>query len=164
MVVELAFLAAALTDRNNLSNSSDLKMWMAMWVAGMAMLVADLWALSWTAMWVSLTAKNPVRATGNVLAKLLVLPWVAFIVIVVVVGNLNVVRSWPEAMGEILVGFWFALGLMADMYFGLRARTQLQTTFREVATQRAAGGRPIFARLFGRGRAVAPSGPPVAAS
>jgi hypothetical protein len=165
MLVEAAFLLAAMHDtKSGFGSSSDEQSWLAMWVAGMAMLVTDLWALSWVGMWVSLTAKNPVRATGNALARVLVLPWVVFFVITIIWGNLiGLMSRWEPGVG-VLVGLWFGLGLIADLFFGLRARARLQTMFREVATQRQPGRRWSLARLFRRGTTAALDGPPVVAS
>src|SRR6185369_13832814 len=52
--------------------------WSVIWIAGMIVFVADLITLSWVGMWTGLSSGATARATGAVVARVLVLPWMVF--------------------------------------------------------------------------------------
>jgi ABC-type transport system involved in multi-copper enzyme maturation permease subunit len=122
-------------------------------VAGMIMLIADLFTFGWVGMWFGLTARSHHRAILNASSWVLVLPWVLFEV---------VVHFWDPGANpaisrdELVLGqavLWVVIGLVIDgvLAFGW-ARPRLRHRFREVALQRypskgllAAGSR-IFLR------------------
>ncbi len=108
------------------------------WLAGLTILTADLAALVWVAMARALTAKNHNQATISTLARVLVLPWVVF-GLVVGAGNLWSALTpgpgWSPGWG-FYVGLWFGLSLAVDLIFGLWAWWQLQTRFREITLRR----------------------------
>ena len=123
-----------------------------MWLAAPVMLVMDVVTLAWVAMARALTAKNHNHATIGALLRVLVLPWVLF-GLVLALGNawytLTQYRYWAPGW-KFGLALWFALGLGADLLFGLRAWWQLQHRFRELALQRfspAAGPVVAEARL-----------------
>ena len=111
---------------------------LVMWLAGLTILTADLAALVWVAMARALTAKNHNQATISTLARVLVLPWVVF-GLVVGAGNLWSALTpgpgWSPGW-QFHLGLWFGLSLAADLIFGLRAWWQLQTRFREITLRR----------------------------
>ena len=119
-------------------------------IGGMVMIIADLVALYWVGMWQALTAKNPNRAASASVARILVLPpleWAMFVLI----GVLSSIRGgggdfswWPQ----MLLGLWFALGLLADIGFSVAARRKLLTQFRFAAAQRYTPRAGFFKRLF----------------
>jgi len=135
---------------------------LAIWLAGMCMLVADLVALSWVGMWRALVAKNHNLATIGTLLRVLVLPWALFGA-VVGAGNvwfgLALGKEWSPGW-QFHLALWLGLGLTADLVFGLTAWSQLRTRFRELALRRFNPAPRRLARWFGReqaGRARAPS-------
>ena len=149
--VELLFMLAVrdiTTDRQN----------QATWLAGMFMLVADLIALSWVAMWRALVTKSHNLATISTLARVLVLPWLLF-GIVVSVGNvwygLALSKEWAPGW-EFFLALWVGFGLAADLVFGLTAWWQLHTRFRELALRRFDQAPSRFARWFGRDKTERP--------
>jgi hypothetical protein len=103
------------------------------WVVLMIVFVADLITLAWVGMWRGLNSRRPNRAAAAALVRVLVLPWMLFLLTLTLVGVWNLFRGWDAP-----AGLWFALvvALAVDAFFGLPARRRLLAQFREVATQR----------------------------
>jgi hypothetical protein len=118
-------------------------------IGGMIMIVADLIALYWVGMWQALTAKNPNRAASASVGRILILPPLAWAMIVLI-AVLSQVRggqnydSWPH----MLLGLWFGLGLVTDIAFSVSARRKLLAEFRVAAAQRYTPRAGFFKRLF----------------
>ncbi len=110
-----------------------------LWVAGMVIFVADMLALAWVGMWRGLNSRRANRAALAAIARILILPWVAFGVITISIavstsiGRNNASDWWGE---RFLIVFWVALGLGANVGFGLPAFLRLRSQFRAVATTR----------------------------
>jgi hypothetical protein len=160
LVVEITFMVATLRQESQ----GDDQFALAFWLAYILMLVADTIALSWVGMWVALTAKNPNRATGITVVRVLVLPYIAFGAVMVLVSLLNIAGQSLDIGAKSVVGLWFGLGIFTDLAFGLSARWHLMNSFRLVAMQRYVAPRTGFARWFGGRPAPAPNLPPVTAS
>ncbi len=133
LAVEFVFMAASLQN-----NRSDAAAIMAFWVAGMVMLVTDMLALCALGMWLSLTAKNPNRATGMAVRRVLVLPLAVGLGIIVFSSFAPSAFSATEPTWQFIWGLWFGLGMLTDLAFGLTAWRRLRTEFREAAAQRYA--------------------------
>lgn len=103
------------------------------------MLVADAIALSWVAMRNALTTRNPNYAVLAVIGRILVLPWIAYGVIVLTVNLWLALTysSWTPSW-SFYFGCWFGLGLAADLFFGLKARAELLGGFRQLASEQFA--------------------------
>lgn len=108
----------------------------ALWVALMVLLVADSLALAILGMWMGLKHRNINRAAGATISRLLVLPWMIYIL-----G----IRALPWALyatgissilwadlysGWFFLGLWFFPGLLADALFGVWAWRKLHEEFR----------------------------------
>jgi hypothetical protein len=112
-------------------------------VACLVLLVADLLALAWVGIWLGLTARSLNRALLGALGRILVLPWVVYLL-----GGL--VLDWAGRVTaaqpvEPSFALWAGLSLLADLVFGLGwARSSLRRDFRVAAAE------PRRARL-GRG-------------
>ncbi len=125
--------------------------WLALWTGGMLMLVADLVALYWVGMWQGLTAKNSLRAVGGSLARVLIVPWIGYglvllILILVEIGGRSY-RSSPS--WKFFLGLWFGLGMTVDFAFGAWARQKLLTEFRLAAQQQYGAKREFWRQWFG---------------
>lgn len=134
ILVELLFMLA--TVREDVADD-DRIFWSLLWLGGMLILVADLVVLVWLGMWQALTAKNALRAAGGSLVRVLVLPWVAYglilLILVLRVFSLRAAQSNPS--WKFFVGLWFGLRIGVDIIFGAWARQKLLTGFRLAAQQ-----------------------------
>ncbi|HWX18814.1 MAG TPA: ABC transporter permease subunit [Candidatus Binatia bacterium] len=111
---------------------------MMTWLAGMAMLLADVAALIWVGMSRALIARSHNSATISTLLRVLALPWTVFGG-VMVFGHawfgIALGKVWTPTW-EFQLGLWFGLGLAADLGFGWVAWWQLRHRFRELALRR----------------------------
>ena len=96
-------------------------------------LVADMIALSWDGAWLGLINRKPNRAGALAFTRILVLPTVSYIVLLCVWGMVS--RGLNDISVNLLLGIWLALGVAADLYFGLSARARLHTEFRTIASE-----------------------------
>ncbi len=131
-----------------------------LWLAGMAMLLADVAALSFVAMAAALTAKTPQQMILKTFFRILILPWLAFAVICVLANlwvSLGTDRGEPLPW-QFNLGTWFLLGLAFNLGFGLHGARVLRTRFRELAGARfdAASARPAEPAPMKTGPAVRP--------
>jgi hypothetical protein len=111
---------------------------LAIWLAGMAMLVLDVVALSWVGMSRALIARSHNSATISTLIRVLVLPWAAFGAVLAfghVWYGLALNKTWSPSW-QFQLGLWIGSGLAADVGFGLFAWWQLRYRFRELALRR----------------------------
>jgi hypothetical protein len=144
--IESIFLVAAL--RYGGMEADAVPVFVCFWLAGMVLLVADVLTLSVVGMWVGLTARNPNRATGITVARVLILPLVLGFVIMIGANMISYESGSIDMGWKFYLILWFGLGIIADAAFGLSAWRNLQTAFREVATQRFAGAPTLWQRLF----------------
>jgi hypothetical protein len=113
--------------------------WAAVWVAGMVMLVWDLYALSWVGPWMGLNSRNPSRASMAALTRICLLPWLLWLGGVAVLSTLDAFLRfrlpfrWQAWM--LLLG-WFVLGAALNLAFAGWAAHRLKTAFRDIATRR----------------------------
>ncbi len=153
ILVELVFLLASFKDVAP-NDTGGVPTVLAFWTAEIILLVADMLALSVVGMWVGLSAKNPNRATGITLARVIVLPLVVSSAIMIFFGIMagaGLIQGTPG--WKFYVAVWFVPGIFADAFFGLRAWRRLRSEFRTVAAQRFAPRPSIFRRWF-RSRAA----------
>lgn len=111
--------------------------WLAFWLARMLVLPLDAYALGWTGMWVGLRTRGS-RATGQVFARVLTLPWLVLAGFMTLLAILRVplLGSLFDQWGfKALVGVWLGLGAAVDGYWITRARADLHARFRELAAQ-----------------------------
>src|SRR5262249_31925771 len=114
----------------------------------------DLIALYYVGMWQALTARHPNRATSTTVARVLVLPWLLFLLICLILPFLGGRIQEPA---RFLLGLWFILGLGADLLFGTWARFKLLSEFRVVAAHRTSPRPGLLKRLFSDDQRVAPA-------
>ena len=146
LLLEALFMVAAICKPSTTNHG----FWALFWIATMLMLVVDLTALYWVGMWQGLTAKSVGRATISTLARILMFPWAACAVCVLVLVLASLGRdSRLESRPEFYLVFWCASGLLADLWLAGFARHKLLTEFRLAAQQRYASttgakpGQPI---------------------
>ncbi len=126
VVADLVFMAAGDTDVT----------WKLFWIAIILVFLLDLLTLSWVSMWLGLCHKNSSRASAGTMARILVLPWGVFLVLLM---GFSFTRSsapsiFTDEDGLVVIGLMIAL--INNLVFGLWARGRLLGEMRHVATQR----------------------------
>jgi ABC-type Na+ efflux pump permease subunit len=147
VVVECVFLIAALQSHATEANYAAVAL--AWWAAFMILLVADILALSAVGMWVSLTAKNPNRATGTTVVRVMIIPLAVSIGILIAVTVFNLASSGSGPTWKFFLAVYFVPGIVADVVFGLGAWRRLNADFRLVAVQRFTPAGSLWKLLFG---------------
>jgi hypothetical protein len=115
----------------------------------MILLVADILALSAVGMWVSLTAKNPNRATGTTVVRVMIIPLAVSIGILIAVTVFNLASSGSGPTWKFFLAVYCVPGIVADVVFGLGAWRRLNADFRLVAVQRFTPAGSLWKLLFG---------------
>lgn len=107
----------------------------------MIMLLADLVTLRWVGMWHALRSSNVNRATLTACTRVLLLPTALFGVVwgTTLVLTRLVASGPPEGLLRRACLTWLAIGLLSNLFFGLRARWAFLRQFREVLSQRFTG-------------------------
>jgi ABC-type transport system involved in cytochrome c biogenesis permease component len=147
VALEFAFMITAIASKEIGSGEGS---WVLIWLGGLAVLVADIWALFYVGMWQALTSRSSNRANTAALARILALPWILYAAFLMVVALSAIAwRSGPNVSEIFFIGAWIVISLAADLFFGLRAKSFLETRFREVATARYAPGRSLWSFIFG---------------
>jgi len=129
--------------------------WIAVWICGMSMLVADLLALYAVGLWQSAVAKGPAQAAGGAVFRILALPWILYMLlgaVVAVADGLGILPALPMDDWVFWLVSWVLIGFAVDLFFGVRAWKAFHSRFREVASRRtsAAGWGAALGRLVGR--------------
>jgi hypothetical protein len=126
------------------------------WVAGMVMMVADLATLPWVGMWMAVSARHPNQVSSQTVARILVLPWLFFILIISALSLFLFLANAnydPDSM--VVAGLWLGIGVAVDLIFGFLAWRRLHTRFRTLAFERFTPRPGRLARLFRSGKASA---------
>jgi hypothetical protein len=165
VLIDLIFLLLGLQDRNIGPDGSTI--WLAVALAGITIFVMDLHALAWVGIWTGMNYLHTNRASGIAVARIMFLPWVAFILISTAVAVFELLTPSMSSRSNSLplfhVVLWFGLSLANDLFFVAMARTKLRRQFREIVTQRfsARASRSIW-RFFGKKSAPPPLPSPLA--
>jgi hypothetical protein len=125
----------------------------------LGMLLADILTLGWVGMWLGLTARSLNRAIVGSIGRVLVLPWVAYYLLICTLEVLE--RLYGSGLFEVDDTFrlytWFAIGLVVNGLFGFWwARGHLARDFREAASQRYQSQRFGWFQRRPQAREVAP--------
>lgn len=107
-------------------------------VVFMVVFAADMVTLAWVGMWRGLNSRRSNRAAAGTMARILILPWVLFLLSFALIAVFGRVSSgtpaWFDEKFFYVLGLVIALGI--DLLFGLPARSRLLSEFRTVATTR----------------------------
>lgn len=122
-----------------------------LYAAHMVILVADVWALAWLGSWMAVSTRDAQHAAGNTLFRILLPPWVVFIILMAAISALELERLWNFEITEIrMLGIWFILALANDIFFLAYANSKLHEDFRATAARRFAPRAPsLLMRLLG---------------
>ena len=112
--------------------------WVFICLAGITVFLTDLVALSVVGMWLGLNSRTANRAALATIVRILVLPWLAFALLMTVLASMVGLNLGP-ADGS-LSGFfpllaWLLPSLLLNLYFGLRAYWRLLHDFRTAALE-----------------------------
>jgi ABC-type Na+ efflux pump permease subunit len=140
--------------------SEESSLWYAIWIGAMAMLAVDIVALFWVGSWQALTAKNPNRAPSGTLARIIILPALAW-AMVCLIRTLTGVRGDQGPTWKFFLGWYFGLGLIADFGFANYARQKLLTEFRIAAAQRYSPRDGVWKWLLGGAPSKRPEASPI---
>lgn len=157
LLVESVFLIASL--QTNHQDSETVVGTASFGLAMIVMLVVDVITLPVVAMWVSLTTRNPNRTTGIVLRRILMLPWLIFLVVSLFIIPTFFMRNHDPSW-KFFLGLYFFAGIITDIVFGMSAWQRLNTEFRTVAAQRFSGQSQSWLRQFFSKEKQVPEPPP----
>jgi hypothetical protein len=133
LVAGAVLLLAGLNSRLFMGNKTDA---IAMFAAGMILLIADLITLKWFGMWQSLTSNSAGRALIVTMTRVLSLPWMIFSACFVTALFLQSFGMRQMDRSRMFwVTTWFGIGLAVDLCFGLWARRRVLREFRRAAEQ-----------------------------
>ncbi|MCU0787740.1 MAG: ABC transporter permease [Verrucomicrobia bacterium] len=160
IVVLIAECVLLIVGTREIWGEEEKQLWVAVWLCGMGMLVADAVALYAVGLWQSAAAKGPAEAAGGTAFRVLALPWILYLMagaLLAVADVLGLRVEFPSPEWAVLVGGWLLIGLIVDLYFGLRAWRAVQSSFRETAatTPRSRGLGRFWGRLFGSAQPAA---------
>jgi hypothetical protein len=149
----LPVLAVLVTDIFFLLSDTNDKEWVALWVCGIIVFLADIVTLPIVSMWQALSARDNNRAAAAAMVRIMALPWMAWAMtmILIVALSFTLRNSGMGSMPDWLehnfpLGLWFMFSLLANVVFGIPAWIRLTTQFREVATRRFEAKRRWFSR------------------
>ncbi|HTL18554.1 MAG TPA: ABC transporter permease subunit [Patescibacteria group bacterium] len=105
----------------------------AAWLAGLLMFAADIAALYWNSMYCAMTATSPNQAVIASISRIVIVPGLIFAVIVVLANLYSYFSSAAAPRTAFYMFWWFGLGMMTDVIYGLGARHRLLSRFRQLA-------------------------------
>lgn len=147
VALEISFMIVAMASGEI---SSDEGAWILVWIGGLTVLLADLWAMFNVGLWQALASRSGSRANTATLARILALPWILFGIVLMGMAIISFsARMFSGFEGEILIVAWIMICLGVDIFFGLKARADLKTRFREMATTRYTQKRSFWSTIFG---------------
>lgn len=149
LMVEVVFMLASVKEA---VPAEERLFWFALWSGGMLMLIADLYALYVIGCWQGLTARNPLRALGATLIRVLAFPWAMYGAVLLIMALLQMgARGFHTSPSWVFfVGLWFGLGIGTDVLFGMLAWQKLQNQFRQAAQDRYVAHGDLWSRIFSR--------------
>jgi hypothetical protein len=110
----------------------------SIWIAGIMMLILDSLALGVVSMSSALTAKSASHAAALSVVRVLGVPTAILCAIIATANFWPTTGSSGDPTWKFYLGWWLALGIAADFFFGLAAWQRLQNSFRHLAIQRFA--------------------------
>jgi hypothetical protein len=134
LVADVLLLGVGLHDPQTAAEDEHLLV--AAFIAGMVMLIADYHALVWTGLWLGLAAKNIRTASSGAVSRILLLPWLVFILSLQLFVTHRPMSGSPGPGPLAAIIWWFVIGLGIDWIFGSWAYRKLHREFRAVAMRR----------------------------
>ena len=131
LVVELGLHALAW--RTDLMHRND-GQWLLpmMFMCGLVVFVADLFAVVWAGWWAGVVSKNASGAVSSTYVRLMILPWLLVAMGVV----LSYLVFDEDTLPTVALVMWIGSSLRLDWFFAQRARRKLLTELRGAAVER----------------------------
>lgn len=111
--------------------------WVCTYAANLTVFLVDLWALGWVALWFGARSKNGAEGASRAQFRLLTLPWLG--VMVVTFASAALFGGW--AAFPVTVVLWVLFSLPVSIASAKWARSELYSSLRGAALQRASGER-----------------------
>ncbi len=131
--------------------------WSVMFLAGLIVFFLDLIACGWTGMWVGLNVRQINRASGTVVGRVLLLPWMfCFLTFagIVSLGSLGFELPDFKSPESVSLGVWFFYSIANSLFWIAHSRRSLMRSFRDLGTLRTVSTpekeKPLWRRLLGR--------------
>ncbi|HVV00840.1 MAG TPA: ABC transporter permease subunit [Verrucomicrobiae bacterium] len=118
------------------------------WIGGILMLPADLAAMFFIGLWQGVSARSPRHAASGTLARVMVIPGLAWAVWMFLIGISSLFSRGPGPGFPFVMVSWFIFGLAADLIFSTHARNKWKTEFRTAAASRYSPPRGLWPRIF----------------
>jgi hypothetical protein len=150
LAIDLFFMVVScFSVMNGPHNALELSVTIWCFIAGMAFVPIDYYAIVSLAMWHGISSKKPVNAAGTAVFGILLLPWLlwygSIIFYFVLLRNL----AGPGPDPHWFLGYWVCIGFSVSFLFGATSRVNLQNRFRQCALQRFQPEKPgVFERLM----------------
>ena len=134
LTVLIADLLLLILGLNKDTGDPDHRSIILIFLACMIMLVLDGYAISWLGMWFGISARDFNRSWAATLSRILVMPWAIYLG-----GFLTVIAlrlgSGFNPPTEIMLGWWFGISLVIDVYYIGWSKRKLNQEFRTIAAQ-----------------------------
>ena len=98
-----------------------------------AIFLVDLATIAALGMWLGLTTRRFSRSIARVLFSVLALPWIIFFVLI---AGMAFTRLPSLNSLNFVIGMYFVISLLTDLFLFLNASGSLTSRFREIATQK----------------------------
>jgi hypothetical protein len=108
--------------------------WVMICLAMIIIFIADLFVLATVSMWLGLIGKRSSRAFTKTLFYILAIPWILFFAFLTLVSL--TVSGMAGDSGGGLIGAWFVISALVDVFLYAWASGNLSSKFREIVTQR----------------------------
>ncbi len=128
ILLEFALLLIIwLRGQSGLASLHDEGIFYVVLIGNMLVLFGDFLALRWVGMWAGMRGRNHHRAILAALVRILAVPWLLYFVL----GTMGLFNNRSPIP---LFASWFALCLLNDLVWALRAREGLRREFRRLAS------------------------------
>jgi ABC-type Na+ efflux pump permease subunit len=104
------------------------------WVCGILIFAMDVLALFWVATFSALKTQSPNQAAFSSITRIVIAPALVFGAVAVLRNAYSYLGGTPQPGPGFYLVWWFGLGLVADLSYGLGARRHLLTNFRQLAS------------------------------
>ena len=115
-------------------NPSTRTMRLSVYAIGITTFLLDLWALKWVGLWLSLTGKSMERVLIATLTRVLLLPWLLFVVLAGLLGTIAAMGG--ELQEPVVLWLWAGIAVTFSFWFGAGARRKFLAQFRDLASGR----------------------------